>query len=132
MGTFNKIARKGSKLYKRSTLLLTAIMLATASATASAEGLGQIFKRLTGLGQDTINMIQMFGIAMGVVSVVGGLLGFIADAKTEGNGPIKKKTAAIMVAVGCVLTAISSVLTTGSDTVWGDGGADRGKITIPQ
>lgn len=132
MGTINKVARKGSKLYKRSTLLLTAIMLATASATASAEGLGQIFKRLTGLGQDTIDMIQMFGIAMGVVSVVGGLLGFIADAKTEGNGPIKKKTAAIMVAVGCVLTAISSVLTTGSDTVWGDGGADRGKITIPQ
>ncbi|CAN7531062.1 hypothetical protein LJR168_003828 [Pseudoxanthomonas sp. LjRoot168] len=129
MSSIKKVARKGSK---RVSALMTGLILIAISASASAEGLPAILKRLTGLGQDSVNLIQMGGVVLGMALVVGGLFGFYSDAKKEGNGPINKKVATIMVLVGCTLTALSSVLTTGSDTVWGDGKADRGKITVPQ
>jgi len=129
MSIIKKVARKGSK---RLSALVSGLVLVAVSASASAESASGILKRLLGLGQDAVNLIQMGGVVLGVALVVGGMYGFYSDAKADGNGKINKKVATIMVAVGCVLTALSSILTTGSDTVWGEGKADRGKITIPQ
>ncbi|KAF1702954.1 DUF6750 family protein [Pseudoxanthomonas kaohsiungensis] len=115
----------------KSILLINAALM-VASGSASAEGLGEVMRRITGIGQDGAQLVQTLAFVAGLVFVVGGMIGFIADSKKDGNGPITKKTATIMILVGCCLGALGSVITTGSDTVWGDGAADRGRITIPQ
>lgn len=130
----NKIAATGKSRIaaKRSYAAGVGIAIMALSSSAHAEGLGEIFKRLTGLAADGVSLFQAAGVAGGVLLIVLALFGFVTDAKKDGNGPINKKVATVMLVVGILLCALSSVLETGSDTVWGDGKAKRSKIDIIQ
>lgn len=102
------------------------------STSTSGGGLGGILKRLTGVSNDAIWFMQVFAIVLGIGLIIGGILALVKDAKAQGNGPVSKGAAAIMLICGGVLAFVGSLIDTTGDTIWGDNQGSRSRITIPQ
>lgn len=109
-----------------------AMAQAATNCTASGGGLGGIFRRLTCSANDGIWLMQVVGIFAGVGFIIGGVFALVKDARSQGNGPVGKGAAFTMIFCGALLAFASSLIDTAGDTVWGDGGGDRGRIEIPQ
>lgn len=124
---FKKIVRGAS-----GRMFAAAMALFLLAPPAHAEGLGEILKRLTGVGNDAIWFMQVGAIVIGIGLIIGGIMLLVKDAKSQGTGPVGKGGAAIIIFCGALLAFVGSLIDTAGDTVWGDGQGDRGRIEIPQ
>lgn len=105
---------------------------AQSTPSSSNNGLGKILKNLTGVSNDAILFLQVFAIVIGIGLIVGGVMALVKDAKSQGNGPVSKGAAAIMIVCGGVLSFVTLLINSTGETVWGDTANGRDRITIPQ
>jgi type IV secretory pathway VirB2 component (pilin) len=113
-------------------LLLFAPAAFAQSAPSGGNGLGKILRNLTGVSNDAILFLQVFSIVCGIGLIIGGIFALVKDAKSQGNGPVSKGAAAIMIVAGGVLSFVTLLIDTTGETVWGDTSGGRDRITIPQ
>ncbi|MGX9960620.1 hypothetical protein ACW0US_17880 [Xanthomonas euvesicatoria] len=129
----NKKQLRGAlKLCGQSAMVLTGLAMLIFVPAAQAAGIADIAKRLSESMGDIAWLAQTVFVVLGIIMVGGGVLGFIQDMKTQGNGKINKATAIAMVLGGGLLGYMGSLMTTAGDTVWGDGKGSRAKIELSQ
>ena len=130
--------RAYQKLIKMSFVAMSMMMVAplamaqSTTTSSSNNGLGKILKNLTGVSNDAILFLQVFAIVIGIGLIIGGVLALVKDAKSQGNGPVSKGAAAIMIVCGGALSFVSLLINSTGETVWGDTSNGRARITIPQ
>ncbi|MCM3609222.1 hypothetical protein M4D49_27430 [Cupriavidus pauculus] len=113
--------------------VLKAAALATlgVSQFAVAANIGKVAQNVSGSFNYIALAAQGFFGLCGIILIGMSIFTFIKHNKTEGQGA-KLSTAFIYLIGGGVLFYIASLITTAGDTVWGDGGGDRGRVTIQQ
>jgi hypothetical protein len=96
---------------------------------ALAAGIGAI-------AQNTANSLDALGLAAqaffglcGLVLIGMSIFTFIEYNKMEGKG-VKLSTAFMYLVGGGLLFYVASLIQTTGDTVWGEGGGDRGRVVI--
>lgn len=124
------------------TILISAIALGAlflfgsadvlAQAQPSGNGLDQIAVRGANTGNNLINAARVFAIVIGIVMIISGFLAIWKDAKSQGNGPISKGAAFVIILVGGALTFVTSLIDSTGQTIWGSQGGSRAKIEIDQ
>ena len=106
---------------------------AVAQTTPSSGGdLSGIANRASGHGNAVINFLRVMAIVCGIGLIIGGIFALVKDAKSQGNGPVSKGAAAIMIVCGGVLTYVTSLVDSTGQSVWGQQGGSRAKIEIEQ
>lgn len=114
------------------TLLALGIGDAFAQAAPSGGDLSAIANRGAQHGDALVNLFRVVAIVIGVALIIGGILALVKDAKSNGNGPVGKGAAFIMIAAGGALTFVTSMIDSTGQTVWGEQGGSRAKIEIEQ
>lgn len=112
-------------------MTMTAIPAFAQSTTGSSNGIGKIFRNVAGAGNDLILLLQVGSIVVGISLIIGGVLALVKDAKSQGNGPVSKGAAFIMIGAGALLSFVSLLINSTAETVWGDTTGGRDRIVIP-
>lgn len=121
-----------AQVLTKSSVFIVGMALIFAVPAAQAAGLKEIMERLAETAGSAAWLMQVGFMVVGIGLIGGGILGFIADAKQKGNGPISKGAALAMVLGGGLLAFMGSLVDTTGDTVWGDGKGNRGRIEISE
>ncbi len=101
-------------------------------AQPTGQSLGDIADRGAAQGNQVVNFGRVAAIVVGVFLIIGGILALVKDAKSQGNGPVSKGAAAVMILAGGALTFVSLLIESTGQTVWGDTSGGRDKIEIQQ
>lgn len=113
-------------------MTMTAIpAFAQSTTSSSSNGIGKIFRNIASAGNDAILLGQVGAIVVGIFLIIGGVLALVKDAKSQGNGPVSKGAAFIMIGAGAVLSFVSLLINSTAETVWGDTTGGRDRIVIP-
>lgn len=112
-------------------MMIAGLLMSIPSAYAADTGLKKILTNIIGLGDTAVLAIQVGAIVLGIAAVCGGIYGFIQDSKKQGNGPMTKGTAVIMIVCGGLLSCVTLAITAAGETVFGDTSGARDTITIP-
>ena len=105
---------------------------AFAQTVPSGNGLDAIATRGAATGNALVDALRVFAIVIGIGLIIGGVLALVKDAKAQGNGPVSKGAAAIMIICGGALTFVTLLVQSTGETVWGSTSGGRDKIQITQ
>ncbi|MEJ7745217.1 MAG: hypothetical protein WKF61_00365 [Luteimonas sp.] len=128
---FNKTVMISAMAVAALCMFGSADVLAQASQP-SGNGLDQIAVRGAQTGNNLINAARVFAIVIGVIMLISGFLALWKDAKAQGNGPVSKGAAFMIILVGGALTFVTSLIDSTGQTIWGSEGGSREKIEIQQ
>ena len=102
------------------------------SAPGGGKGIGDMADRGSQAGNQIINFLRVGAIVIGVIAIIGGVMAIIKDARSQGNGPVSKGQAAVIILCGALLTFVTLLIESAGETVWGSTAGGRDKIEIQQ
>ncbi|MDH0342007.1 hypothetical protein [Chromobacterium haemolyticum] len=105
------------------------LILLSASQFAAAQSFGDIANNASGQFNYIGIAIQGFFGLCGLVCIGMSIFTLITYNKTQGQGAKLSTFAIYLIGGGCLFYIASLVQTTG-DSVWGNGGGDRSRVTI--
>lgn len=114
--------------FKRASYSLGLLLLGV-SQLAVAKSIGGVADTMSGNFNAVGLAAQAFFALCGLILIGMSIFTFIKWNKTEGQGA-KLSTAFIYIIGGGLLFYIASLVQTTGDSVWGEGGGDRSRITI--
>lgn len=115
-------------MLKRVSYSLGLLMLGF-SQFAVAKSIGAVADNVSGNFNALGLAAQAFFALCGLILIGMSIFTFIKHNKTEGQGA-KLSTAFVYLIGGGLLFYIASLVQTTGDTVWGEGGGDRGRVNI--
>ncbi len=94
-----------------------------------AKDIGKVAENVSGSFNSLALAAQGFFALVGIILIGMSIFTFIKHNKTDGQGE-KISTAFVYLIGGGLLFFIASLIQTTGDTVWGEGGGDRARVTI--